>query len=318
MSTSDMEYPEKYEDFLEWFGTEEDCVNYIAKLKWPNGFICPKCKSGKAWSTAKKLMHCSNCGHQTSITAGTVFQGTRKSLRLWFHVMWWVVSQKTGCSALTLKNVMGFDSYETAWTWLQKLRRVMVRPGREMMSGSVEVDETYLGAEEEGIPGRGSEKKILIVVAVEVKAEHMGRVRFRCIKNASAEQLLPFIADNIAKGSTVITDGWSGYNQVAAKGYTHVVHKISASDQTADELLPNVHIVISLVKRWLLGTHQGAASEKHLQCYLDEYSFRFNRRLSTHRGKLFYRLMQLSVLQKAQTMDEITEKSKQRRAQILD
>jgi len=129
MIKTDSDYPEKFEDFLEWFATEEDCVEYIVRLRWPEGFRCPKCNAEKAWPTAKGLMHCSSCGHQTSVTAGTVFQGTRKSLRLWFHVMWWVVSQKTGCSALTLKNVMGFDSYETAWTWLQKLRRVMVRPG---------------------------------------------------------------------------------------------------------------------------------------------------------------------------------------------
>ena len=310
MTEADEYFPEKYEDFLEWFGTEEDCASYIAKIKWPNGYKCPKCSSDKAWATAKGLMHCTECDHQASITAGTVFQGTRKSLRLWFHVMWWVVSQKTGCSALTLKNVMDFDSYETAWTWLQKLRRVMVRPGRELLTGNVEVDETLLGAEEEGKPGRGAEKKVLIVVAVELQENRIGRVRFRCIDNSSAEQLLPFIEDYIEKGTTVITDGWSGYNQVAAKGYNHTIHKLSSSGQTAGELLPNVHIIISLVKRWLLGTHQGAASEKHLQFYLDEYSFRFNRRLSTHRGKLFYRLMQLSVLQKAQTMDEITGKIK--------
>ena len=310
MLASDRAYPEKFEDLLEWFGTEEDCVDYIAKIRWQNGFSCPKCGSEKAWPTARGLMHCSGCGHQTSVTAGTVFQGTRKSLRLWFHVMWWVVSQKTGCNALTLKNAMGFDSYETAWTWLQKLRRVMVRPGRELLSGEVEVDETYLGAAEEGVPGRGSDSKTLIAVAVEAKDRHMGRVRFRCIENASAEQLMPFIKDNIEKGSTVITDGWSGYNQVSENGYKHVINKISTSGQSADELLPNVHIIISLVKRWLLGTHQGGASEKHLQYYLDEYSFRFNRRLSTHRGKLFYRLMQLSVLQKAVTMDEITGKAK--------
>ena len=304
-------YPEKFEDFLEWFGTEEDCVDYIVKLKLPDGYRCPKCKSDKAWSTAKRLMHCADCGHQSSVTAGTVFQGTRKSLRLWFHVMWWVVSQETGCSALTLKNVMDFDSYETAWTWLQKLRRVMVRTGREMLTGSVEVDETYLGAEEEGKPGRGAEKKIPVVVGAEMHGKRIGRVRFRCIENSSAEQLLTFIHDNIEKGATVITDGWSGYNQVSAKGYNHIVHTISGSGQTADELLPNVHLIISLVKRWLMGTHQGSASEKHLQFYLDEYSFRFNRRMSTHRGKLFYRLMQLSVSQKAQTMDEITGKVKQ-------
>jgi len=309
VDNSKVGYPLRFEDFLDWFGTEKECVEYIAKLRWADGYKCPKCSSTKAWATEKGLMHCSECGHQTSVTAGTVFQGTRKSLKLWFHVMWWVVSQKTGCSALNLKNAMDFESYETAWTWLQKLRRVMIRPNREMLSGRIEVDETYLGAEETGVHGRETDTKVLIVAAVEEQDGRIGRVRFRCVKNASSEELVPFIQDNIDKSSTVVTDGWSGYNSLESKGYNHVVYNVSKSELTASELLPNVHLVIALVKRWLLGTHQGAVSEKHLQYYLDEFSFRFNRRLSTNRGLLFYRLMQLAVTQKACTMDEITGKS---------
>jgi Zn ribbon nucleic-acid-binding protein len=191
------EYPETYEEFLEWFKTEDDCIEYILKHKWLNGFKCPKCSSIKAWRTNKGLMHCSNCGHQTSVTAGTLFQGTRKPLRLWFSVIWWVVSQKTGASALNLKDAMSFKSYETAWTWLQKLRRIMVRPGRELLSGEVEVDEAYIGGEETGVIGRKVENKVLVAVAVEVVKGKPGRVRFRCIKNASSEELIPFVVDNI-------------------------------------------------------------------------------------------------------------------------
>jgi len=302
------DYPQTYEDFLEWFKTEEDCINYISKIRWQNGFMCPKCFSTKAWRTSKGLMHCYNCGHQTSVIAGTLFQGTRKPLRLWFSVIWWVVSQKNGSSALNLKNAMSFKSYETAWTWLQKLRRIMIRPGRELLCGNVEVDETYLGGEEAGVIGREIGNKILIVVAVEENKGKIGRVRFRCIKNASSKELIPFITDNIDKNSHIITDAWSGYSPLRDKEYVHEVKNIFKSDKNADELLPKVHLIISLLKRWLLGTHQGAVSEKHIQYYLDEYSFRFNRRLSKHRGKLFYRIIQQAVTQEAITMDEITGK----------
>lgn len=304
--SKDEDYPQTYEDFLEWFKTEEDCINYISKIRWQDGFKCPKCFSTKAWRTSKGLMHCYNCGHQTSVIAGTLFQGTRKPLRLWFSVIWWVVSQKNGSSALNLKNAMNFKSYETAWTWLQKLRRIMIKPGRELLCGNVEVDETYLEGEEAGVIGREIGNKILIVVAVEENNGKIGRVRFRCIKNASSKELIPFITDNIDKNSHIITDAWSGYSPLKNKEYVHEVKNISKSDKNADELLPKVHLIISLVKRWLLGTHQGAVSEKHIQYYLDEYSFRFNRRLSKHRGKLFYRIIQQAVTQEAITMDEIT------------
>ena len=266
--SKDEDYPQTYEDFLEWFKTEEDCINYISKIRWQDGFKCPKCFSTKAWSTSKGLMHCYNCGHQTSVIAGTLFQGTRKPLRLWFSVIWWVVSQKNGSSGLNLKNAMNFKSYETAWTWLQKLRRIMIRPGRELLCGNVEVDETYLGGEEAGVIGREIGNKILIVVAVEENNGKIGRVRFRCIRNASSNELIPFITDNIDKNSHIITDAWSGYSPLKNKEYVHEVKNISKSDKNADELLPNVHLIISLVKRWLLGTHQGAVSEKHIQYYL--------------------------------------------------
>lgn len=168
----------------------------------------------------KGLMHCSNYGHQTSVIAGTLFQGTRKPLRVWFSVIWWVVSQKTEASALNLKDAMSFNSYETAWTWLQKLRRIMIRPGRELLRGEVEVDETYIGGEETGEICRGAENKVLVVVAVEIINNKSGRVRFRCIKNASAEELIPFIIDNTDKNSLIITDGWSAHSSLKDKGET--------------------------------------------------------------------------------------------------
>jgi transposase-like protein len=212
--------------------------------------------------------------------------------------MWWVVAQKTGASANNLKDFIGFGSYETAWTWLHKLRRAMVRKDREKLAGIIEVDETYIGGEETGTgkQGRGAEEKILVVVATECIGKQVGRVRFKIIPDASHENLMPFIEENVGYGSTVITDGWAGYISLSEKkGYEHVVKVISGSGKQAHELLPHVHMVDSLLKRWINGTHQGKKSSKHLEYYLDEFAFRFNRKLSTHRGKLFYRLMQQAV-----------------------
>ena len=224
--------------------------------------------------------------------------------------MWWVVAQKTGASAYNLMNYMGFGSYEAAWVWLHKLRRAMVRVGREKLSGVVEVDETYIGGEETGTgkQGRGAEEKSLVVVATECIGKKIGRVRFSIIPDASHENLLPFIEEHIEHGSTVITDGWSGYASLSkSKEYKHIVKVISGSGKQAHELLPHVHLVDSLVKRWINGTHQGKISSKHLEYYLDEYAFRFNRKLSTHRGKLFFRLMQQSVSTLPTTYKSIKE-----------
>lgn len=303
------DYPRTFEEFVSRFQSEDDCIDYIARLRWPDGFVCPRCQCSKAWKTSRYLMHCAHCGHQTSITAGTLFQKTRKPLRLWFHVVWWMMCQKTGASAKNLKDAMGFGSYKTAWAWLHKLRRVMIRPGRERLNGIVEVDETYIGGEEEGAKGRKIEKKALVVIAVEVEERKLGRVRFRCIPDASAESLVPFVQDYVEPGSITITDGWKGYASLGKYGYEHEVKKIAGSGKTTSDLLPHVHLVVSLVKRWLMGTHQGAVSSDHLPFYLDEYAFRFNRRLSTYRGKLFYRLMQQAVITEAVPLKKLLKPS---------
>jgi len=302
-------YPKHFQEFLAQFRSEEDCWNYIFEIRWPNGFVCPKCgNSNKYWLTEQKLIHCSSCGYQASITGGTIFHGTRKPLLLWFHIMWWVVAQKTGASANNLMDFMGFGSYETAWSWLQKLRRAMVRPERERLTGEVEVDETYIGGKEigSGKQGRGAETKTLVVVAAECIGKQIGRVRFKCIPEASGKYLLQFIDENIESGSTIVTDGWKGYSSLTnSKKYKHEIKAISGSGKEAHELLPHVHLVDSLVKRWINGTHQGSISPKYLSYYLDEFAFRFNRKLSTHRGKLFYRLMQQAVDTPPQPFKEI-------------
>ena len=303
-------YPKNFQEFLEQFKTEDDCWGYLFEMRWPNGYSCPKCQSGKYWVTERKLIHCSICNYQASITSGTIFQGTRKPLLLWFHIIWWVVAQKTGASAYNLKDFMGFGSYETAWAWLHKLRRAMVRPDREKLIGKVEVDETYLGGRETGTgkQGRGAETKSLVVVAAECKGKQIGRVRFKIIGGASGKELIPFIEENIEHGSTIVTDGWKGYSLLSKKKeYNHEIKTISASELEAHELLPHVHMVDSLVKRWINGTHQGRVSSKHLSYYLDEFAFRFNRKLSTYRGKLFYRLIQQAVLTTPRTLNDLTK-----------
>ena len=209
--------------------------------------------------------------------------------------MWWVTTQKNGASALGLQRVLGLKNYETAWMLLHKLRRAMVRPGRDLLTGRIEVDECYIGGLEEGLPGRLNLDKALVVVAAQKDGPGIGRIRMRQILNASAESLIPFVQDSIVPGSVVHTDGWLGYLSLESKGYKHDVTIVTRKKKSASELLPRVHQVVALLKRWLMGTHQGAISHKHLDYYLDEFTFRFNRRRSHNRGKLFFRLAQQAV-----------------------
>lgn len=293
---AEAEYPGTLAEFDRWFATQEDCRRYLAKLRWPEGFRCLRCGSSDAWLTERGLMHCKCCGRQGSVTAGTIFHGTRSSLRLWFQAMWWVTAQKNGGSAMGLQRILGLGSYETAWTWLHKFRRAMVRPGRDLLSGEVEVDETFVGGLDEGGGRRHIGKKALVVVAAEVRGGRgTGRVRLGCVLDSSAESILPFVREVVAPGSVVITDGLPSYNALQRLGYEHRKLIVRGSGQSADALLPRVHRVASLLKRWLLGTHQGAVERKHLPYYLDEFTFRFNRRTSQHRGMLFYPLAQQAL-----------------------
>jgi transposase-like protein len=287
------DYPRTILEFEQRFATEEACREYLQQLRWPDGFRCPRCQGPKAWLTRRRLYHCAGCGAETSITAGTIFQDTRKPLQLWFRAMWCVVGQKNGVSAMGLQHVLGLSRYETVWLWLHKLRTAMVRPGRDRLSGAVEVDETYIGGERPGKRGRGAAGKSLVLIAVEDKVRRLGRIRLRRISNASASSLMPAVRENVARGSVVRTDGWSAYNFLPGEGYDHQVVRQSA--EVGENLLPLVNRVAALLKRWLEGTHQGAVRASHLDYYLDEYTFRFNRRTSRSRGKLFYRLVQQAV-----------------------
>jgi len=304
-----------FDEFIRQFLTEEQCRDYLYRLRWPDGFVCPKCGGKKAWPKGDVLFECAKCGRQTSVIAGTIFQDTRKPLRTWFTAIWWVTTQKNGASAMGLQRVLGLKSYTTAWTWLHKIRTAMVNPNRTKLSGTVEVDECYIGSEEhDGKRGRGAtENKSLVVIGVELpeseKRNQLGRVRMKVIPDASGDSLVGFIKENVEPGSTVITDGWSGFSTVKASGYTHVIpKKFEVADP--NNTLPHVHMIVSLLKRWLLGTHQGAVQEMHLQAYLDEYVFRFNRRKSANRGLLFYRFLECAMHVPPTTQDELLRKQK--------
>lgn len=277
------------------FSTQEQCLDYLAGLRWPDGFVCPACGHKAGWKISNTLRECGNCHRQTSVLAGTLFDRSKIPLPNWFRAIWWVVTQKNGVSAIGLQRILGIRSYKTAWTWLHKLRCAMKTPGRSRLSGTIEVDETYIGGFEEGAPGRKSGKKVLVAIAVQLDGKKVGRIRLGIIPNAEAESLRSFITSSIEEKSTLVTDAWRGYSTKAVAGYNHQIINLKQSDQTAGQLLPKVHLVASLLKRWLLGTHQGAVSPAHLAAYLDEFVFRFNRRTSASRGRLFYRLLDNAI-----------------------
>jgi transposase-like protein len=287
------DYPRTLTELERRFSTDEACRQYLASLRWPEGFVCPGCQGRQAWVMTRGLWLCQQCRRQVSVTAGTIYQDSRLPLTLWFRAMWYVTSQKNGASALGLQRVLGMGSYQTAWAWLHKLRRAMVRPGRDRLAGVVDVDESYVGGPKPGKRGRGAAGKALVFVAAQQEGSRIGRIRLLPIADASAESLEAAVRWAVEPGSTVCSDGWRGYGGLPEADYRHRV--VRKEGEVGDNLLPRCHRVASLLKRWLLGTHQGAVSHRHLAYYLDEFTFRFNRRTSLSRGKLFYRLIQQAV-----------------------
>jgi transposase-like protein len=293
-------YPRSTGEFQSWFATDADCLDYLEWLRWPDGFVCPGCAHVGGWALGDGRFKCAGCGARTAVTAGTLFDRRRTPLTVWFTACWMFAAQKDGVSALSLQRALEIGSYPTAWAMLHRLRSVLVRPGRDLLSGIVEVDETYIGGEEPGLRGgRAKGKKSLVAVAVEVRQPRgYGRCRMAILDDASATSLHRFVSENVEPGSTVITDAWQGYRRIDTLGYTHERRSQRAARARGEDpgqLLPGVHRIASLAKRWLLGTHQGSVDAAHLQSYLNEFAFRFNRRRSRSRGMLFYRLLELAV-----------------------
>lgn len=293
-------YPRSTGEFQSWFATDEDCLDYLEWLRWPSGFVCPRCQNPGGWRIADGSYKCAVCKAQTAVTAGTLFDRRRTPLTVWFAVCWQFATAKDGVSALALKRTFQIGSYQTAWAMLHRLRSVLIRPGRDRLTGTVEVDETYFGGEEPGLAGgRAKGKKSLVAVAVE-RAEPVGygRCRMAVVTDGSGESLQGFVTDNVESGATVITDGWPSYSGIKRLGYLHQPHSQRAAAARGEDiatLLPGVHRVASLAKRWMLSTHQGRYDDAHLPNYLNEFTFRFNRRRSRSRGLVFYRVLELAV-----------------------
>ena len=295
-----IDYPRSTGEFEAWFRTDADCMDYLEWLRWPQGWVCPECRRAEGWRLGDARIMCSGCGHRGSVTAGTIFDKTRTPLTVWFTACWLFATGKDGISAQSLKRTLEIGSYQTAWAMLHRLRTVLVRPARERLSGVVEVDETYIGGEEPGLRGgRARGKKSLVVVAVELKRPRgYGRCRMAVIPDASGSTLGAFVTENVEPGTTVVTDAWQGYAGLGELGYVHdrrSQRAARARGEDPGELLPGVHRLASLIKRWLLGTHQGSVEEAHLGGYLNEFVFRFNRRSSRSRGLLFYRVLELAA-----------------------
>ncbi|MGH3448452.1 MAG: IS1595 family transposase [Nocardioidaceae bacterium] len=289
------DYPGSYAELRAWFDEDWKCLDYLDWLRWPEGFVCPWCASVLGWRAPDGRWRCGGCDRRVSVTAGTIFHRTRTPLTVWFSTAWHLCSTKVGLSAAQLQQEMQLGSYQTAWAMLHRYRTVMVRPGRDRLSGEVEVDESFLGGPEPGVPGRGALGKVLFAGAVERDAGGFGRARLGVLDSANAQNLRDFLLANVEPGSRVLTDGWRSYPKATRDVYGHDPTPVASSGLQAHEVLPAVHRIFALVKRWIMGTYQGSVSPEHVQAYFDEWVFRFNRRRSRSRGLLFYRLLTQAV-----------------------
>jgi transposase-like protein len=301
--------PGSLPEFEAQFPDDAACARWLFEKRWPDGFRCPDCGHAKGWELARGtlLVECARCHRQTSVTAGTVLHRSHLPLKLWFLAAWLVATHKNGMSARQLWLQLGLGSYKTAWLLLRKLRRAMVDPEREPLAGLVEVDETSLSfrTKDDPVtakPGRSHEGKLLIAGAVEIVGKGPGRVRLTVIGDYSAATLNAFVAGNVAAGSTVVSDGWSGYATL-----TDVKHDPRViGDAPAHLVLPWIHRVFANAKRWALGVYHGLRRQ-HLQTYLDEFVFRFNRRRNP--AAAFERLLGLSLTLQPATYQMLISRS---------
>ncbi len=322
MPVAGVDYPRAWDQFLDWFPDDDACRRYLEGIRWKGGFECPGCgEAGVAFQGSRGRWICRRCGRQSTVTAGTIFEKTRTPLRSWLAAAWHVVNQKQGVSALGLQRALGLGSYQTAWAMLHRLRRAMVRPGRERLHGVVEVDESIVGRSPPN-SARDVEKKqmltvkrqaqrSIVMVAVELKdPKGFGRIRLQRVPDKSENSVLPFVLDAVEPGSVVRTDGSEAYRNLELHGYGRERKVMLGATDPAHVTMPGVHRVVALLKRWLLGTHQGAVQPEQLDYYLDEFTFRFNRRTSRSRGLLFYRMLEQAMLAKPVTYAQIARQRK--------
>jgi len=293
------DFPKTAPTFEARFATEEDCRAYWIMARWGGKPACAKCESTHVWTIRQgTTFECAGCGHQTSLTSGTVLEKTRKPLKTWFRAIFEISTRRTGISAKDLQRIMGFGSYKTAWTWLHKLRAAMVRPQREALGPFVQMDEALVG-------GKGGPHKELVLVA----AEANGRVRLAHADNNDEDTLKAFASGQVATDAQVVTDGHAGYNETSLGERPHEPKVQTKAERRENDTLQSCHWTISLLKRWLLGTHAGAVKPKHLQAYLDEYVFRHNRRKTNGVGRVAARVIESLVIHKPLTMQTLIKQT---------
>lgn len=293
--------PQSLREFTGRFRTETDCEEFLFRVRYPEGFVCPRCAVERGWPLdGKRLIECAN-GHKVSLTAGTVLHGSRQDLLTWFHAVLFISTLTPGISALQFQRQLGLKRYETAFQMLHKIRSSLVAPDRELLHREVEVDETFIGGKDPDRDGRGGDK-VLVVGGIEVRPfsqaktgkrrERSGRLRLCVVADASANSLAGFVEQEIERGAIVHTDGWDGYRRLTRSGYVH--HRtVQGKGRKSIHILPHIHRVFSNLKAWLQGTHHGRIEPKYLQAYLDEYAFRFNRRFWP--GPAFLRALTLML-----------------------
>jgi hypothetical protein len=288
-----MEYPKDYRDLIKRFGTQDACIDYIASIRWKDGFTCSSCAGHNFWRLKRLSWICSNCETESRVLAGTLFQDTKLPLTLWFQMIWWFMGQKNGASALSLQQNFGIGSYRTSWSTLKKLRLCTVLPTRSQLTGDVEVDQAFLG----GVNG-----KEIILIAAEKRGAGSSRIRLKHAKSETAKEVQGFILDAVELGSNIISDRHKSYPTIVEKGYTREAMKKPYSwenvDGDDDRLLPRVGRVAAHMKRWYLGTYHGGMKITEVQPYLDEFVFRYNRRTSKSRGLVFHRMVEAAVKSK--------------------
>jgi len=284
-------YPNNYQELVKQYAAQQACLEYIASIRWKDGFICDKCGSKRFWISKRLQWICAGCKYQHRVLAGTLFQDTKLPLNLWFQMIWWFVGPKNGASALALMQNFGIGSYRTSWKLLTKLRTCTVFPLREPLSGEIEVDEAFLG---------GKNNKEIIAIAAEKRGKATGRIRLKHINSREKSEIQGFITETISPGSTIISDRHKSYPTIVQSGYAHDPQKKpyywEEVDGDDERLLPRVHRAVSLLKRWYYGTYQGRVDQETLQSYLDEFVFRFNRRTSGSRGLLCGRRQSTTAL----------------------
>jgi len=288
-----MEYPKDYRDLIKRFGTQDACIDYIASIRWKDGFTCTSCGGHDFWRLKRLSWTCSKCETESRVLAGTLFQDTKLPLTLWFQMIWWFMGQKNGASALSLQQNFGIGSYRTSWSTLKKLRLCTVLPTRSQLTGDVEVDQAFLG----GVNG-----KEIILIAAEKRGAGSGRIRLKHAKSETAKEVQGFILDVVELGSNIISDRHKSYPTIVEKGYIREAMKKPYSwenvDGDDDRLLPRVGRVAAHMKRWYLGTYHGGMKIIEVQPYLDEFVFRYNRRTSKSRGLVFHRMVEAAVKSK--------------------